>query len=135
MVKNNTLGGKKFKRIKSVTTHDREILFNEDGQSYAIVKSMLGHKRCYVTLFNQQNEIIGIIRGNMKKSTQRVCKNSIVLVSLRDFQEGKCDIVHVYSDEHVKQLIQYEEITNKFVNQNDIFCIADNEDEIAFEEL
>lgn len=132
-------GGKKKKRSKSSSgTTYRELLFCEDGQNYAIVTSLLGHKRCMVTLFDEEtkNEKIGIIRGNMKKSTQFVSKNCIVLVSLRDFQDGKCDIIHVYNNNEVKQLIQYEEITNKFVTQNDLFEKVDtNLDEIVFEEI
>lgn len=130
-------GGKKRKKTKNNNFTKRELLFCEDGQQYAIVTSLLGHKRCMVKIFDgPNNEMIGVIRGNMKKSTQCVTKDCIVLVSLRDFQENKCDVIHVYNDSEVKQLVQYEELSNKFVTQNDIFEKNDEiENDIVFEDI
>ena len=43
----------------------------------------------------------------------------IVLVSLREFQTNKVDILSKYSDKHVRKLVQYGEITQQFANKSD----------------
>lgn len=128
-----TLGGKHHKKKKKYeSTNNRQLVFKEDGQDYALITAMLGHKRCTVKISEHPNkENIGIIRGNMRKPTNKVCLKDIVLVSLRDFQDNKVDIIHVYTNEEVKHLIDYNEITYSFTQDvNDI----DTEDYIQFKE-
>lgn len=48
---------------------------------------------------------LGIICGTMRKRKRWVNPGNIVIVSLRDFQQDKCDIVHVYSANDVHKLI------------------------------
>jgi len=48
---------------------------------------------------------LGIICGFMRKRKRWVNPGNIVIVSLRDFQQDKCDIVHVYSASDVHKLI------------------------------
>ena len=128
-----TLGGKHHKKKKKYeSTNNRQLIFKEDGQDYALITAMLGHKRCTIKTSEHPNEEkIGIIRGNMRKTTNRVCLKDTVLVSLRDFQENKVDIIHVYNNDEVKSLIDYEEITYSFTQDvNDVYI----EDFIQFKE-
>ena len=109
-------GGKHHRKGKNSNLQTRELLFKEDGQDYGLITNMLGNRRCYVKTYNDDIERIGVIRGNMKKSTSRVCNNDLVLISLRDFQDNKVDIIHVFKQDEVKSLIRYEEIDDKFIN-------------------
>ena len=40
-----------------------------------------------------------------------ICIGDTVLVSLRDYQDDKADIIHKYTSEETKTLISYNEIT------------------------
>lgn len=127
-------GGKKKRKKKTIDESSRELKFTEDGQDYAYVVDLLGHKRCNVKLFNSNRECLGIIRGNMRSSSSRVCKGDIVLVSLRDYQESKCDIFHVFKRDEVNQLIMYEEINQKFV-YNDESVHTSNYVDVEFQDI
>ena len=48
------------------------------------------------------------------------------MVSLRDFEEGKCDVIWKYTPDEVRMLVSYKEIDSQ---QND-----DNEDDVEFGE-
>lgn len=126
-------GGKKHKRTKNnrESNTSRELVFKEDGQEYGIVQNIHGGKRCTVKLQNKLT-CLGIIRGNMKKNTSRVHLNDIVLVSIRDFQESKVDIIHVYNIDEVRSLIAYEEIDENFGKQDMEQLLSDN---IIFENI
>jgi hypothetical protein len=41
-------------------------------------------------------------------------RNDIVLVSIRDFQSDKVDIVHKYPEDHVRQLVDMGELPDYF---------------------
>ena len=94
MTKSKAKGGKnrrKCKRSKFQTDGNDHVEFKEIGQEYAKVLEKKGGN--VVTLkLTDEREVLGIIRGRMKK---RVWINSgdIVLVSLREFQTNKVDIL------------------------------------------
>lgn len=94
------MGGRR-KRIEKETPIIGD---NDDGAlCYARVVAMLGNGRCS-TIDERGVERLGIIRGNMR-SREWVSPKDIVLLSLRDFQDGKADIIHRYSDAEVKMLV------------------------------
>lgn len=79
---------------------------NPNYEEYAYVKKMLGN--CRVSLItNSGIEAIGIIRGSLRKFNRRVIieHGDIVVVSKRDFQDSKVDIVHKYNVDQVQSLI------------------------------
>ena len=55
---------------------------------------------------------LGIICGTMRKRKRWVNPGNIVIVSLRDFQNDKCDIVHVYTASDVHKLICQKQLPN-----------------------
>lgn len=142
MVRNNGKGGSGHKKLKnSVNSQsNRELQFKEHGQDYAIIKDMLGSGRCNAICYSDNSERLCIIRGSMRR--RRNCfirKNDIVLVALRDFQDGKADIIHLYTDDDVRSLTSYEEITHKFVNastQLHTYTQPDHEEsDVLFEDI
>ncbi len=147
MVK-NTKGGKKSKNLarknigidKSLKYED---LIKTDDQEYARVLKVNGSNR-YDLLCYDNVKRLGISRGKINKTKVEI--DTIVLVSKRDFQDNKCDILHIYSNSEVQTLIQHGDIDESFAklnesNQsNDIITFStkkeeSEDDEVAFEDL
>lgn len=129
----NKKGGKKGKKGKKVTEDEkRKISLKEDDQEYCQVMRLLGDCRAEGNCFDGKTRICHI-RGSMRKKVW-VKAGNIVIVSLREFQDDKCDILHVYRDDEVKQLIKLGEIPST-VKINDA-SVEDSkiDDGIDFEE-
>jgi len=110
MVRNKGKGGKNFKKAKNYETVDkRQIIYKTEGQEYALITKMLGNGRCECKCYDGRTRL-GHIRGKMHKRVW-ICMGDTVLVSLRDYQDDKADIIHKYTSEETKTLISYNEIT------------------------
>ncbi len=110
MVRNKGKGGKNFKKAKNYETVDkRHIIYKTEGQEYALITKMLGNGRCECKCYDGRTRL-GHIRGKMHKRVW-ICIGDTVLVSLRDYQDEKADIIHKYTSEETKTLISYNEIT------------------------
>ena len=98
----NLKGGNKHKKMKNKNTDEltsKDFILKEPGQDYAKVQKLLGN--CRVELLCNDSEIrLGIIRGNMRKK-RWLNNNSIVLYSIRDFEKGKVDIIHIYKQTNI----------------------------------
>lgn len=96
----------------SVGDNKQPLVYRETGQEYAKVLKMLGNNRCMLEINESKLEIMGIICGRMrKKQVHRISVDDIVLISLRDFQDDKADIIHVYSNEEQALLYNQGELT------------------------
>tara|TARA_B100000795_G_scaffold268474_1_gene255507 strand:+ start:5774 stop:6280 length:507 start_codon:yes stop_codon:yes gene_type:complete len=112
---------------------------NLDCEEYGIVKKILGN--CRVNLMtNSGNEVIGIIRGNLRKFNKRVLieKGDIVIVSNRDYQINKVDIVHKVPTDEYSTILEGAYISNTlkneyFNNSNSLSC-ENKETHINFNE-
>ncbi len=104
-------GGKNFKKQKkdSSEKRERELVFREDEQAYARIIKSFGDARFECQLFESDENKIGHVRGAFRK---RVWMNvgDIVLVSLRDFDKSKCDIIHKYTTDEAINLKSMGEI-------------------------
>ena len=130
MGKKNTIGGKGYKKKKAGGSEfDRKPLeFAEAGQKYALVTKMLGGCRVECKLYgggsidsgnsgNTGNSgvggatgiAIGVIRGSMRKKVY-INANDVVIVSVRDFEKDRVDVVHKYTNDEVRELIKLNEI-------------------------
>jgi translation initiation factor 1A len=100
----NKKGGKKFKRGKKDNYGDRKLILKDskEGQEYAQIKKVNGSGR-YVLMCFDGTERLGIAAGNIRKKT-RINLYDVILVSLWDFQDSKCSIIHKYEDDEVKKL-------------------------------
>lgn len=117
MPKNSGKGGKKHRKQKKQTITKREMIWKENGQAYAIVEKMLGNGRVNLFYFTRdeedrlkKNEALGIIRGTMRRKKIWIRIQDVVLVGLRDFEEGKVDILHKYDYDEAKSLELNQEI-------------------------
>lgn len=114
----------KKKKPYQSSSASKELLFKDDDQYYAHVLNALGDRR-FSILTDEGNELIGKLRGNMRRRDY-VSSGCVVLCSLRPEDGGKADILHKYTDQHVKLLRKYSELDDlskqiaKYNKENDI---------------
>lgn len=125
----NTIGGKGHKRAKKQIADFKNVPLkdNNNQTDYALVLSVLGNGRMKVLCLSDKIERLGHIRGALYKKTW-IAKDDIVLISKRDFQDGRCDIIFKYSPEEIKTLIKNGEIDRYYNNDRD----EKSEDELIF---
>ena len=123
MPKTNTQGGKKRKRAKNGIVENKKMEYIKDKDLvYGHIVKILGNGRftvsCYHKLEDSTNNTVNdfnmmdrlcTVCGRMRKRVW-IGLNDIVIVSLRDFQKDRGDIVHKYTEDEVKQLIKDKEI-------------------------
>lgn len=110
---------KKLKKQKKVTSVvvDRPISFKDidQFQEYAHIAKVFGNGRFEATCVDGVTRLAHS-RGNLKRKKVFVKLNDTVLVSLREFEDRKADILHVYTPKEVKKLISLQEIPATFEN-------------------
>lgn len=125
-------GGKNRRRGKNDNGgQKRELYYKEEGQEYGQVTKMLGNGRIEVTCFDGIKRM-GHIRGKLRKKVW-MGQGDIILVSLREFQDGQCDVIHKYNSDEARTLKQQGELPeNAKINETDTFG-ADEDDDVNFE--
>ena len=116
----NKKGGKKGKKGKKpVEQVERKLLFKEEFQEYCQVTKLLGHCRVEGNCFDGKTRQCNI-RGSMRKKTW-IKVGDVVLVSLREFEDNKCDIIYLYQTKEVKKLVKMGELPEDIkINEMDI---------------
>lgn len=99
---------KKGKRNNDNKDQSRELIFAEHDQVYGQATKLLGDSRCEVQCFDGKPRMCKI-RGKMRKR-EWIKVGDVVLVSKRDFQDGKGDVIHLYTPREVRNLRVYDEI-------------------------
>lgn len=124
-------GGKGVRRGKNkgFSEQAREIEFCKEDQAYGKVKAKLGNSRFTIQVVTRNLEedggfnirdVIGHAPRGLKRSSGYIDVNDIVLVTKREYQEDKCDIIHKYYLDEVRRLVNYEEIPSSFTDNNTI---------------
>ena len=123
------------KQKTSQTPTVRTMVLKEDGEEYAVVTKVLGNCRYKVKLNMSEKEVVGRLPGRMRKHKKEcwVELNSVVLVSLRDFQEEIVDILHVYTDAEVRKLKKEKEYFEE--DQKDAEIIKEEDTPFDFDEI
>jgi len=98
----------KKKKPYQSSSASKELLFKDDDQYYAHVLRALGDRR-FAILTDEGIEMVGKLRGSMRRR-EYVSPGCVVLCSLRPEEGGKSDILHKYTDQHVKLLRKYGEL-------------------------
>jgi translation initiation factor 1A len=132
MGKNKSRGGKKHKRGKANrNTNNGDLELKDDLQEYGLVIKLLGNCRCEIKCSDGVTRL-GHIRGKMKK---RVWVNTgdIILASLRDYQDGKCDIIVKYNPSEINKLKSYGEIPQLFDRNDNNDTLENSEVEEVFD--
>jgi translation initiation factor 1A len=113
------------------------VLLSKDveGTTYGHVTKILGDCNFTVYCFDGKERLCHL-RGAVKRGKDRKIEiDAIVLVGLRDFQEGKADIVYLYSKDQVSQLKNLKEIPSKIISATGMDAVIDNDenDETGFD--
>ena len=109
MPKNKGKGGKNRRRGKNENeTEKRELVFKEEGQEYAQVLKMLGNGRLDALCFDGVKRLCHI-RGKLRKKVW-INTGDIILLGLRDYQDGKADVILKYTSDEARNLKAYGEL-------------------------
>ena len=132
----NFKGGSKHKKYArnrfGVAKTKLSDLKKTENQEYAFVKDVLGNCRFKLICWDKK-ERLGILRGKMKKR-QWVTRGEIVLASLREFQDDKCEIIQKYTSDQVNILKKHNLISESFIKDGKTFDNeADNEDTFNYD--
>jgi len=87
----------------------RDMIFPDDDQEYGIVQEMLGNGRVRI-LCNDKVTRMGRICGKMRKYRSKVIIESgdLVIISKRDYEEDKVDVIHKYAFDEANYLAYNE---------------------------
>jgi translation initiation factor 1A len=106
------------------------LIFKDEGQEYAQVVKMLGNGRLEAQCFDGEKRLAHI-RGKMRKKVW-INQGDIILLSLREFQDGKADVILKYTPDEARALQKAGELPeNARINEGDIY--GEEEDECNFE--
>ena len=99
----NNKGGKKYKRNKNVAQENKTTRLKDENESqeYAQITKALGNCRFEVMCFDGKSRLATMC-GKMRKRVF-VNQGELVLVSLRDWQDSKCDIIEKYNPNDVQK--------------------------------
>ena len=115
-------GGKKNKKKKTGGNkegQERELIFKDfEGQEYGQILRLLGNCRMECQCFDGVTRLVHL-RGKIRKKDW-IVTGDVVLVSLRDFQDGKADVLMKYNTKEVRNLKILGEIPeNVKINEGD----------------
>src|SRR5271155_2375469 len=116
-----TQGGKNRRRGKNENDNEkRELTFKEEGQEYAQVLKMLGNGRLEALCFDGEKRLAHI-RGKLRKKVW-INQGDIILLSLRDYQDEKGDVILKYSADEARSLKAYGELPESAkINETDTY--------------
>eukprot|EP01135_Chromosphaera_perkinsii_P004389 Nk52_evm40s279 gene=Nk52_evmTU40s279 len=133
MPKNKGKGGKNRRRGKNENEMEkRELIFKEDGQEYAQVVKMLGNGRLEANCFDGTTRLCHI-RGKLRKKVW-INQGDIILIGLRDYQDGKADVILKYNADEARNLKSYGELPeNAKINETDTFGEDGHDQDVTFD--
>ena len=108
---------KKQKNKKNIhSVQKRPLILKDMYQEYGRVIKILGGRNFTCECYDGITRMCTIRKS---RRFQKVKLDSIVLLSLRDFQIEKADILLVYDRDEINQLIEKMEIPNVITKSND----------------
>ena len=130
-------GNKRRKGKKNPSQNSKGIILADIDQQYAKILDRLGGNppKMKLKLING-NEILGTVRGKMRKRVW-LQRDDLVLVSNRDFQDDRVDIIGKYDSEQIRKLKKKGEIPTNFMDKesenqfkdDDPFDVSDYSDD------
>jgi translation initiation factor 1A len=102
-----------------------------DGSVYGQVTSVLGDCNFRVLCFDGRERMCHLRKG--AKKGERAVNGVIVLVCLRDYQDDKGDIIHVYTKDQTVQLRQQKLIPTKISTNEETEVDTNDDEETGFD--
>ena len=123
-------GGNKRKRGKNMAYGEkRELQYKTEGQDYGQILRMLGQGRLEVQCFDEaKTKRIASIRGKLRNRVW-MGAGDLILVSIREEDEAKADVIHKYYPEEAMELQELKEIPENVT----ISMVADSDEENEME--
>ena len=110
----NKGGKKKGKRNNDSTlAPKRALIYKEELEEYAQVSNCCD-RRLMVTLLDK-SETLAIIPGRFRKRCW-IKVGDVIIVSRREFEIGKMDVIYKYNDDEIRKLIRDKEIPDYFTD-------------------
>jgi len=124
----NNKGGKKYKRNKNVAQENKTTRLKDenDSQEYAQITKALGNCRFDVMCFDGKSRLATMC-GKMRKRVF-VNQGELVLVSLRDWQDSKCDIIEKYNPNDVQKFKKMKCIPD-FIKLEETVIVEEDDDD------
>lgn len=119
---------KKTKHKKPRESVKRDLVFKTFQEEYALVTKKLGDRRMLVQMPGSASETMAIIPGRFRKRCWFDI-GDVCLISQREFQEGKVDIIYKYTADEARELCRVGEIPAQFAAPSD--DIVGGDDDIA----
>ena len=134
MPKNTGMGGNKRKKGKKVTVEARELEYKGEMEEYGQVTRLLGDARLEIQCVDGVKRI-GHIRGKMRKRNW-IANGDVVLISKREYEDEKCDVIAKYNEDEVRKLKKAGEIPESISlpDQEKAEKVEDNYGDIVFED-
>jgi initiation factor 1A len=133
MPRNNNKNTKK----RTVENDERKLYEKNEETEYAIVTKKLGSGRFSVKLNIENKEVMARLCGKFRKGSMKknnmVDVGSIVLVGIREYEEGAVDIVYVYNAQEVRTLRKNKSIFFE-INENETVK-EEVQDTFVFEDI
>ena len=132
----NAKGGKKFKKGKKQTFHQKELIYKDpkEDQEYGKIVRAMGNGRFEIQCFDGKTRM-GIIAGNMRKRVW-VNKDDIILFSKWEFttDDDKCSIIHKYDIDESRKLQKEGEFPDTInLDEENEFNTDDNNFEFDYD--
>lgn len=108
MPKNTGMGGNKRKKGKKQVSEARELTYKGEMEEYGQVVRLLGDARLEIQCTDNVKRV-GHIRGKMRKRNW-IANGDVILVSLREYENEKCDVIDKYTEDEVRKLKKAGEI-------------------------
>jgi initiation factor 1A len=130
----------KKKNKKPKETVKRELVFKRFQEEYAMITKKLGDRRMLVKMPGSNVETMAIIPGRFRKRCWFDI-GDLCLISQREFQDSKVDIVYKYTAEEARELCRVGEIPAQFASSNTAETLAEDETgmtdafEFSFDEI
>lgn len=131
---------KSFKKSNGDEKAVRKLAEKGDDTNYGMVTKVLGNSHFMVKLNMENKEVYARLCGKFRKGSKKrenfVNVNSVVLVGLRDFEDDKVDIIHVYKPEEVRQLKKSGQyIEESMRDADDTQAVIEEDTPFDFEEI
>ena len=123
-------GGKTRKKTKNMDFARRALTKKEEGQEYALVTKMLGNARIECQCADQRKRVC-LIRGKMKNRVW-IRAGDLVLISIRDFEPDKGDVILKYSVDEYKDLKKMGDLPESLKMDDE--ARYDSDDEVEFQD-
>jgi translation initiation factor 1A len=118
-------GKKKNTKNVDLVGLKRALIYKENMEEYAQAIKMLGDRRILIML-PDKSESMAIIPGKFRKRCW-IKVGDVIIISRREYQDNKLDVIHKYSDCETRNLAKEKEIPEFFLESSIPDKINDDE--------